>query len=99
MAVRVRSYVRRSPSLLAGRGREPGFDFGAALAGAWERAERGEKTERELLREAAFAQDASGDLARRLDAFAAGADDVVIEELRAVLAAGRGATERKCSDG
>jgi len=89
--VPVRSHVRSWPR--RARRRESGFDFVSALAEAWDRAERGEKTERELLRDAALAQDPSGDLARRLDAFAAGAEDAVIEELRAVLVAGRGTNE------
>jgi hypothetical protein len=89
----VHSHTRRSPRSLAGRARPAGFDFFAAAADALARAERGEQTERELLRDAALAQDPSGDLARRLDVFAAGADDASIKELRAVLTAGRSATE------
>lgn len=44
MMIRVRAHSRRSPSLLAGRGREAGgFSFGAALAEAWRRAKEREE--------------------------------------------------------
>lgn len=62
--VSVRPHRRRWP----GSAQSTSFDFAACALAALDRAQQGERTERELPRDAAFACDPSGDLAGRFSA-------------------------------